>query len=206
MSPKPSNTMTAEDEDIVLLLLDRCPEGIKRLLAVHGPRVKGALQGSIHKKTGIVLEEYEIEEDVLLRGAFRAFESIQTFDERKGQLVGWFFRVCYNAAIDMLRERKGDSVPEEIAIQLTRTLSTEEPSPQQKKRLKVLEELIDALPELERKIVRADLAVGGRVCAVELAARFGSTKGSILASRSKALRRIREGFEKRGYSTKEGKT
>lgn len=67
------------------------------------------------------------------------------------------------------------------------------------KRLKDLEEVIEALPPLQRAIIRADIAADGTADNGRLAELHATSKNSVYVSRNKAHEAIRKGMQQRGH-------
>jgi DNA-directed RNA polymerase specialized sigma24 family protein len=90
-----------DDIDIVLMMMEGDPEGVRWLLRKYGSRVKAGLRLEFEH----VLADPELDE-ALNWGAFRAFRAAQSYDESKGSLRGWFYTIARNAARDILRGEK----------------------------------------------------------------------------------------------------
>lgn len=191
-----------EDLALVVPILDRSEAGLRAVILLFGPRVKGYLR----KHYRDVLDGDELQE------AFcRTFEKVwryaARFDDRKGTLAAWILRIARNCARTILtRERKHNEKALEYDPQYDPAddrsvveVSDESSGAEQRQRMKDLDAIIDALPNLQRAIVRADLAAGGTADSQRLADLHGSTKNSIEASRSKARSKIRDEMLKRGH-------
>ncbi|MEZ5299644.1 MAG: sigma-70 family RNA polymerase sigma factor [Verrucomicrobiales bacterium] len=144
-------------------------------------------------------------EDVLAAAVARLWRNRERFDPGRGSLRAWFFRIADNAARDFLRAgwRKAQSLeitgdggwidaiaaPNGHAFPGTEAEDTEpraeEPNP-------ALHEALQALPEVQRRIVWADaLHAGGPAPSDALAEELGIPPGTVRVYRKRALDRLR---------------
>src|SRR5215831_2623190 len=84
---------SVDDIDIALMMMDRDPEGVRWLLKKYGGNVKAGLWRKFHQ----VLADPEINE-ALNVAAFKAFRVAYTYDESKGSLRAWFYKIAHYAA------------------------------------------------------------------------------------------------------------
>lgn len=191
-------TIEAHDAQIVAMLRAETEEGARLLLQVHGPRVKWLLR----ERFGDILPEPDLAA-ALNEGAFKVFRGIGTFDPAKGTLGAWFWQIAANAARNLLRgeirhaHRDLKHDPGEWG-RPPASLDVDDPGPEPM--LADLRAAIEALPDLQRKIIRADLASGDVASAAWLAQRYGTTPASIYVSRAKAHENLRKALLERGHS------
>ncbi|MEQ8768189.1 MAG: sigma-70 family RNA polymerase sigma factor [Planctomycetota bacterium] len=189
-----------EDGEIVEALRRREEDGLRRLLSVHGGRVRGWLRMRFAGR----LADQDIAE-ILHESAYRAWRNVDRFEESKGTLGGWLLRIAGNVAIDLLR-REGRQRHELLgpAVEAARPA---EPVPEGNGNLReVVRRLIDGLPRLQREILEADLAAGGTAEAEPLASELGTTVNSVYVSRSKARRKLAEEIRALGLIPEEDRT
>jgi len=189
-----------DDIDIALMMMEGDPEGVRWLLQKYGGKVKAGLQSEFRH----VLAVPEIDE-ALNVGALKAFRAADQYDERKGSLRVWFYKIAQNAARDLIRVEKRHQVeslefdpPWHAEID---TKDDDHSHPEQTKLSRDLKEAVAALPGLQKAIIEADLASGGLADANRLAQAHGSTVSTIYVSRSQARKKLREEMRRRGYQT-----
>jgi RNA polymerase sigma factor (sigma-70 family) len=192
-----------DDIDIVLMMMEGEPEGVRWLLEKYGGRVKAGLR----LEFGHVLAEPELAE-AHNWGAFKAFRAAQSYDESKGSLRVWFYTIARNAARDILRGEEQHAAEPLAHDPPGNAERDDEPplDPRKDKLLHDLKEAVEALPRLQRAIIEADLASGGKAEANRLAQVHGSTVNSIYATRSQAIKRLREEMRRRGHDVPSGVT
>lgn len=179
------------DPEIVALLQDAGEDGLRQLLQVHGPRVNWLLKD----RFGDVLAEPDLAA-ALNEAAYRAFRAIRTFDPAKGTLRGWFWRIAANAAHNLLRAESRhahlDLTYDPYDQPRPPGSLEEDERPASSEALQDLQEAIEALPDLQRKVIRADLASGDVAGAAWLARKYATTEGSIYMARSRARENLRK--------------
>jgi len=189
-----------DDTTIAVLILDRDEAGLRALLEVHGPRVKGWL----NQRFAELLGPDEIDA-VLNVAAFNAWRRIVQFDDARGSLGGWFLRIAHNAAVDCLRQpgqQRLDTVedPTEYADPWSEAEDFSD-DPELQRLTEAVNDIIDKeLPPRQREVMLADLAADGHADSERLAARLGITVAAVHTARSKAHKRIREELAKRGLA------
>jgi RNA polymerase sigma-70 factor (ECF subfamily) len=190
-----------DDIDIVLMMMEGDPEGVRWLLRKYGSKVKAGLRCEF----GHVLAAPELEE-ALNRGAFNAFRAAQSYDESRGSLRTWFYAIARNAARDILRsEERHQAEPLEHDPPWEPEREDEPPIDPRKDRLvRDLMEAVEALPRLQRAIIEADLASGEKADAKRLAQVHGSTVNTIYVSRSQAMQKLREAMRRKGHHVPSG--
>ena len=167
------------------------PDAIQQLLRQYGGAVLHVLT---QRYTGI-LPASDLE-DVVSIGLFRVWQHRHRFDSSKASLRSWFFRICENAARDVLKhgwhkartlEISSESVTE--PQQPTSSKPADHPASKQWQQLKAA---IDELPETQRRIVLADAAAKDDVaCSTWLAGELGITPGAVRVNRKRAMDKLR---------------
>lgn len=188
-----SESIDIDDDEIIIELIDHKEDGLRKLLKKYGHIVSGYLM----KKYGRVISDADIDA-ILYEAAFKTFQSISTYDDRKGKISTWFTRIAVNAAIDFLRQEKRShniNLPSELQSGIVPTPI----SPERQKVLSDMKKIIEKLPPMQRTIIEADLAAGGTASAEFLANKFGNTQNSIFVSRNKAHKKIKEELESLGH-------
>ena len=192
-------TISVDDDEIALLLMDRDQEGVRLLLRAHGPRVLGFLKKYFPAQA----------EDALQEALKKVLISIDTFNDSKGKLGAWFLTIAHNAARDLVRSEKkhrhlDDDALAEVAAPDSEPVDSDEASNEYNPRAldedrAVLLEILDTLTDMQRTILLRDAAHrDGKVPAAILADELGSTVGSIRANRAKTWRAVDEQLKKRG--------
>jgi RNA polymerase sigma factor (sigma-70 family) len=191
-------TAKADDGQIAGMLADKSELGLRLLLDVHGPRVLWLLRERFDQ----VLAEPDLLA-VLNDAAWKAFEAGAQYDPARGTLGGWFWLIAANAARDAIRSEVRHAhapmdydPPDEVRP----PASLDEPDdPSRQRLLKDLDEAVEALPDMQRRILRADLAAGDTTSAAILAESFGTSEASIYVSRNKARAAVRDELRRRGH-------
>jgi RNA polymerase sigma factor (sigma-70 family) len=178
-----------QDSEIVAMLAEHTEDGIRQLLQAHGPRVTWLLRD----RFGHVLAEPDLAA-VLNEATFKAFRAIGTFDGSKGTLRGWFWQIAANAARNMLRGelRHAHQELRYDPYEVGRRPACLEDEPPAIQALANLREAISSLPELQRKVIEADLASGDIASAAWLARSYSTTEASIYKARSRARENLRK--------------
>lgn len=199
-SPAPRNG----DAEIIRLLRERDPAGLRTLLGEHGAIVRAGLR----KCLGGLLNDSELD-DVINRAAFKAWRAADSYDPSKGTLRAWFFVIARNAGRGLLRDpQRARVVARDDMDQLAvldevdhadrdHGAGSAAPPPGF---LDTLRLCIDRLPNKQRRIIQADLRTGDVADADELARSLGTSKNSIYALRSIARKRLRQDLQELGYT------
>jgi RNA polymerase sigma factor (sigma-70 family) len=193
--------------DLAERLLADDEQALEEIVRQFGP----AVQAVIARKYRGLLRPADAE-DVLAIGLFRLWTHRRTYDETKGSLRVWFFRIVDNAARDVLRhgwqkarQLEVETEPHTLAgladhrtngrASTTSTQQTNDDAAQQ-----ALREIIAELPEMQRRIVTADaLARDETVAAGQLADELGIPPGTVRVYRKRALDKIRSELARRGF-------
>ena len=191
----------SKDEQVELAcrILDRDQEGLVRLLATYGPRVKWLLR----EKLGRLLTEWDIDSALRLAAA-KAWNHIGDFDEKQGNLGGWFYIIAYHAAVDMVRE--GEDEPKStLPLTVEPDIPGHAPAcladdPKDDPAVKDLMDEVSKLGDSQRAIAEADLLAGGEADADQLAKKLGIPKQHVYSYRNKYLEALKARLLKRGHT------
>ena len=147
---------SVDDIDIALMMMVGDPEGARWLLKKYGGKVKAGLRCEFHQ----VLADPEINE-ALNVATFKAFRAAHQYDESKGSLRVWFYKIAHNAALDILRgEKRHEAIPLEFDPPQPAEVDAQEDDhdhPEQQKLSFDLREAVASLPRLQKAIIEADL-------------------------------------------------
>lgn len=188
-----------DDDTIVLQMLDRQEEGLRALVQVHGPYIRGFLRN----RWGRYLDDLELQA-VFNVATWKAWKYIGRYDDKKKELRTWYALIAHRAAATARQQRKKK---EAAALEDHPTYDPGKEreadavrSPVNTKRLADLEAVINALPGLQQRIIRADLAdASGQADSMCLSRQWGNPVNSIEVSRNKARKKIAEEMRVRGH-------
>lgn len=189
------------DSDIALMLMERSDDGLRLLLQRYAVRIKGYLR----KYYGDVLAAPELKE-AFDEAVTRIWRFAHRYDESQGTLGSWFIRIAQRTAATIVRRerrQRHQELPEDDEY-ISGGEVTEECDPIDRKKEKILTELedeIENLPDLQKAIIKADLAAGDVAVADagRLAELHGTTRNSILVSRHKAKENLHKAMLRRGH-------
>lgn len=202
----PSSSPSApspDDAETVRFLRERDAAGLRLLLTVHGSIVRTCVK----KTFGDALSDLEID-DVMNKAAFNAWRAADSFDPVKGSLRAWFLVIARNAARGVLRsklQRRFETRVDDIDS-VAATATDEIPSMPPSGFLAAVRTCIEALPRLQRHIIKADLRSGDVANADELAKTLRTSKNSIYVSRSMARQTLKRRLLEQGYVPGDGRS
>jgi len=193
-----------DDLEIALSIMEGNPDGLRSLIRVHGPKVKGWLK----KQYRHVLDDFELDE-AFNTALQRVWKYADRYDDRKGKLASWFLRIARNAALSILRREQEES-HHELEYEpsydpaddrgVGNMVESGDPVAKNDRTMKDLDDIIRKLPPLQQAIINADLAAAAdKADSARLAEMLDSSKNSIEVSRNKARTTIREEMLKRGH-------
>ncbi len=186
------------DTEVVAKLRSRPEDGVRQLLRDYGPRIMWLLKN----RFGYVLPDPDLEA-VLNEATFKVFRSIRMFDDSRGSLGAWYWRIAANTARDLLRGQPlaagQDAKAEPWWQDRLPAYAEDDETSRLDRTLQDLHEAIARLPDLQRKVIRADLDSGDIADAGYLARKFSTTEASIYMSRSKGRQNLRLLMIGRGY-------
>ena len=170
-------------------------DGLRALLRVHGSRVKRFL-GSRFRN--------DVVEGAFWEAALKVWGNAHQYDESLGDLGVWFIAIAHNCARDIvkaepLNRRLTEGINDPYVPSQTFDLE-KKLSKTQKKRTKVLRQIVDGLPPAQRRIIEADITAGGEsVNSAELARELGlSNAASVRSQRSKAKATVTRKMKEQG--------
>lgn len=161
-------------------------EQLREFLSEEG----GTLQHLARKHYGHLLTDWEIE-DAVGDAIVCAWRSGLNYRPKKGDPLVWIWAITRNCATKILQNRSKyiTLLVEEADLDLPEPLP-QVLSSQQRRLIRDVRECIDALPALQRAVMRADLR-SGDVCPVaELAQELQCAKGSIFVARCKGRKAL----------------
>ncbi len=156
----------------------------------------------LRNRFGYVLPDPDLEA-VLNEATFKVFRSIRMFDPSEGSLGAWYWRIAANTARDLLRGQvpraNTDARPDPYWHDRAPASLEDDEAPALPRTLKDLHAAIAKLPDLQRKVIQADLDSGELADAKWLARRYSTTEASIYMSRSKGRQNLRLAMIAKGY-------
>ena len=190
-----------DDVDIAARIMCGEETGIEDLIENLGGKAAGALRT---KFPDIPQED----RDWALRyAAYKAIRGIETFDERKASLAGWFISIAFNVVIDMLRKGKTDfhkdmqeSMDTLEDVNAPTPFSEEPESRIDEKQLEDLDKAIEELPAQLKRVARADLAAEGKANDKDLAQELGVANSSVRQYRKRYKETLYVLMSKRGHT------
>lgn len=202
-----STEIKEHNVQIGMRLLENDESVLKDILKEFGPKISGFLC----RKYENIFNIHDIE-DVLAIAIFHLWQARKTYDERKGSVKTWFSRIADNAAKDVLKFGWQQAKMREVYLEsgdydklfFSEHHSTADKSDnknsQENKKLEELRKIIEALPEVQRRIVKADAcARDGKASAEFLANELDIPIGTVRVYRKRAIDKIKEEFGRRGY-------
>jgi DNA-directed RNA polymerase specialized sigma24 family protein len=193
-----------DDITLVCRMSQGDQDALRLMLKKYGGRVKAALK----RKYQGILAEPEIEQAVL-DGAFQVWRFASRFEVDRGSLGDWFLAITFNAAAGIIRgyrkmsfkELAFDPVGDHASWWSGGSSATTTTFGRESRLIRDLNEAIGKLPPLQRAVIQADLAAGGKADTERLAAQLGSNEKSVQAARSKAKSALRTLMAQKGHLT-----
>ncbi len=182
------NPVEAEQIELVDRMIQRDELALSDFVKLNGP----GIMRWICSTYGRVLQAVEIDEAISVT-FYNAWRFADRFDSSKGQIDSWLIGIAKNAVLGILRGSKkhrskhleyDDTYDPAAVVKTTPDCGFDESTAQG------IRAAINSLPELQKKILLADLASGGNSDDARLAVEFESTKKSIQVSRSKAKKKL----------------
>jgi RNA polymerase sigma factor (sigma-70 family) len=211
----------AEDESpakqnlrLAVALLDNDERAIEKILRLYGPDILDTLHNKYTKRMGVL--RYEDIEDVVSVALGRLWDARADYDDSKGPLRAWFYRIADNLAMDVrkhgwykarrLERNVGqDHIQEAAGVPPV----SQEPQDRDAKRKQSKEEsdiqlVLSKLPEAQRTIVMADSASrDGQASNELLADELGIPAAHVRSYRPRAYATIRREMRKLGHEIPE---
>lgn len=185
----PSATDALQSEDDLAALLREAGHAVRALLIkrFHG-----------------LLREADAE-DVMVVALQRVWQHRARFDAARGSLRAWFYRIADHTARDWLKRgwqkaRMLEVVPDECFWEQVEFCTPEQTVTVHPSTRDMVRGLIDALPEVQRRIVWADALCpdGGPASSEWLATELGIPTGTVRVYRKRGLDRLRTLMTERG--------
>ncbi|MCG3178607.1 MAG: hypothetical protein BIFFINMI_00935 [Phycisphaerae bacterium] len=185
------------DSDIALKMAMGDQEGLRLLLERYGWRIRAFLV----KYYSGSLQEGELNEAFNV-AIYNVWRFADRYEESKGSLPSWCIRIAQRAAQSIIRREAGyrsknleyDAMydpagdpPEDETVEAAE--GADDP------RIDALCKAVEALPTLQKAIIKADLAAGGLADAGRLAEIHGTSKNAVYVSRSKAREALKRQVE-----------
>ena len=205
----PGRMELTEDADIAQRLLGNDQSCVEDVLRSYGPGILALLR----RRFRDVLREEDLE-DVLSMGLFRMWMSRHRYQRELASLRVWLYRICENAARDVLRmgwqKARAREVNPEVALigcsgrsksmsQESNETDVDETSPAAVHH--DLKEVLSEIPEVQRAILLADAAArDGVACSQRLSDELGIPASTVRVYRKRALERVRRELRARGHS------
>ncbi len=194
-----------QNTEIGLRLLEGDEGVIDKILRIYGPQIFAFLL----RKYDTVFNEADIE-DVLSIATFRLWQARNAYDESRGSVRVWFFKIADNAAKDVLKlgwqkarmlEIVVDSYEfDGLAVYQDNIGEQTKKEPQHAKMFKDVRKILEALPDVQRRILKADAhARDGKAETRALAAELGLPVGTVRIYRKRGIDRMKEEMRKLGY-------
>jgi RNA polymerase sigma-70 factor (ECF subfamily) len=191
LDPPPSTTDALQSEEDLAVLLREAGHAVRSLL--------------IRRFHGLLREADA--EDVMVVALQRAWQHRARFDAARGSLRAWFFRIADHTAKDWLKRgwqksRMLEVVPDEVFWDHVESRAPEQAPTVHPATREMVRGLIDALPEVQRRIIWADALCndGGPASSDWLAAELGIPTGTVRVYRKRGLDRLRALMTERGLT------
>ena len=97
MSPSRKTKISLSEEELIDAIRKRKPVGAEALYDMYS----SSLYGIIHR----LIKDDELGRDLLQESIVKIWNSITSFDEKKGRLFTWMVNITRNLAIDKLRSK-----------------------------------------------------------------------------------------------------
>lgn len=198
-----------EDTELAERLHENDQGCLEDILRTFGAGILGLLRRRYRE----VLREEDLE-DVLSIGLFRLWKCRQRYQQERASLRVWLYRICENAARDVLRmgwqkarAREVNSCAE-LPVSMGMAAVSEgdlndDISPTDTSPTAVhhdLKEVLSELPEVQRMILLADAAARDTVaCSQRLGDELGLPASTVRVYRKRAMDRVRRELLARGH-------
>lgn len=209
----PGRLDVTEDADLAQRLLENDQSCLEEILRLFGAGILGLLR----RRFRGVLREEDLE-DVLSIGLFRLWLSRERFQLDRASLRVWLYRICENAARDVLRmgwqKARAREVNSDDALlgcceqQSSSEYEADNPMLTETTPSAVhhdLKEVLSEIPNVQRAILLADAAAkDGVACSQRLSDELGIPPSTVRVYRRRALERVRREMLARGHGCDEG--
>ena len=206
----PGRMELADDAEIAQRLLDHDQSCLSDILRSFGAGILGLLR----RRFRDALREEDLE-DVLSIGLFRLWNNRQRYQRDRASLRVWLFRICENAARDVLRmgwqKTRARELNSEAALlglseqAVSKPDGSDEYLFQRSAPAAVnhdLKDVLSELPDVQRAILLADAATrDGVACSQRLSDELGLPASTVRVYRKRAMDRVRREMVARGHGT-----
>ncbi len=203
----PGRMELADDAEIAQRLLDDDQSCLADILRVFGAGILALLR----RRFRDALREEDLE-DVLSVGLFRLWNSRQCYQHERASLRVWLYRICENAARDVLRMGWQKTRARELnsGAELTGISERVSSMPHDSNGELVdqtpsavhhdLKDVLSELPEVQRIILLADAAARDSVaCSQRLGDELGLPASTVRVYRKRAMDSVRRELLERGH-------
>jgi RNA polymerase sigma factor (sigma-70 family) len=178
---------------------------LEEITRAYAPAVR-ALLGKKYRG----LQNAEDLEDVLAIALFRLWQGRRHYQPEKSSLPVWFFRIAENVVRDVLRSgwhraRQREVVPEDLGPwdaqpSIESHAADHLADPRARRRLEDVREVLAGLPEVQQRIIWADVFSPDDVAdSATLARELNLSAGAVRVYRKRALDAIRSEMRRRGH-------
>lgn len=187
--PAPSRS----DRITLRFLADGDAEGLRRLLAEHGGKVREQLRTEF-----VHLRDQDLLDDVMSVASVRAWRSRHRFDPDRGTLRGWLLVIARSSAARYVSHRSRSGVRFAANLDL---LCKPDHGLDSKAEAIVndVRRCVRNLPRQQRYVIAADLAGDGVMASNVLAAEMGVASHSVKMARTRGMQKLKAALRKLGY-------
>ena len=209
MNDQPANSIAIDQLELVCRLLEDDESALADVLTHFGSGIKWLLVAKYPD-----LNEHDAE-DVLASSIDKFWKKRHQYDESKGSLKTYLYKIADNTAKDVFKsgwakaralpvdfgdDNVVDLIPDDLPSADEKRRDRNDREKKQKKEQEDLMSVIVELPSKERRIVMADAQAKGRVADSDwLADELGIGEGSVRVYRHRARKTIRAKMKTLGY-------
>jgi len=190
-----------DEATLVMRFQEDDTDALAGVLTSYGANVKAVLRARFFP----ALTDEDVEE-VIAKGLFTLWQARSRVDLEKGTLGGWFYVICRNTAINMLKEKKvREGKFRQFLEERVAPDSTQIPSEESGARQFLVRKIISELKPVDQAIVCAFVnSYGDKSWTTGLADQLGMTRNHIRVRWSRIKRLIEKRMTQKGLSTTEG--
>lgn len=198
-------------DNIALKLYENDESALSDILVNYAPALEAWLD-LVYVKNFDVLTHEDIE-DIVSVSITKLWNRRQCYNDKKGKIKTWLFRIAENTAKDLLKtnwhkaKQLESSVEQEYLEQCLceerhlNQLNSNSNGGDNDKNIKAVQEALKELKDDYRKILMADAMADGVADSAKLGKLLGGLPSStVRVYRSRAKKAFREAMEKRGFS------
>ena len=207
------NVISEQDlqDEITLKALENDESAITDILRYYAPRIERALSSKYQD----ILNNADIE-DVISVAIMKFWDNRETYDDQKGSVRAFLYRIADNTAKDVLKhgwykakcmERHVDQdfLEQSLVVKNhpNQPVSNDE-VPTDSKEIQALNKALATLPEVQRKVLLADAMADGTADSAELGERVGGYPAATIRQyRMRAWKALRDEMKKQGFEVPE---